>query len=185
MSWMSWSAGGSAQSTPYTVPHRHTHTQQASAGSSSSDARSKRAKEIDSPAPTHRHTAAQRSPAQARPVVAVAQRTAAGHSTAQHATRQTMKRARANYTARTRAIPHAQAHAHNAHTSCTRTRTGVRGRRRSFESREAHAQIVNFQAGKRLFNVPAFNAPITSHSKRYSVLHEQPRHPYNERLSGL
>lgn len=27
-------------------------------------------------------------------------------------------------------------------------------------------------------------APTASHSKRYSVLHEQPRHPYTERLSG-
>lgn len=174
MSWMSWSKRAQADSRQQTRRKRQHHEK----------------RQIALRPPTH---TAQRRPAQARPVVAVAQPAVAQHSQqdtaphrAQHATRQTMKRARANYTARTRAIPHAQAHAHNAHTSCTRTRTGVRGRRRSFESREAHAQIVNFQAGvRRLFYASAFNAPITSHSKRYSVLHEQPRHPYTERLSGL
>lgn len=113
----------------------------------------------------------------------------APHS-AQHATRQTMKRD-THELYRTQAIllTRRAAHASNIAHVARLNRAHVTGERAVI--RVEGGPRINVQFSSRGIAPTAcslhqlLDTPTASHSKRYSVLHEQPRHPYTEPLSGL
>lgn len=143
-------------------------------------AQSLRAKETDT-RPTERST-------QHRTASAERPHTTAPHS-AQHATRQTMKRD-THELYRTQAIllTRRAAHASNIARVARLIRAHATGARAVI--RVEGGPRINVQFSSRGIAPTAcslhqlLDTPTASHSKRYSVLHEQPRHPYTEPLSG-